>query len=137
MSWADSLIKISTYEVEVIQKRMAEVSSRRAAAEMKRLMLEAEGEAEALQARDDPEAGWSHAAYEKGLRHRKIEAEAQIALLLAEEQGVRDALAEAFETQKKYEHVAETARVLQRKEAGRRETAELDEMGLRRASGGR
>jgi flagellar FliJ protein len=131
------LIKLSAYEVEVVQKRMAEVSGRRAAAEMRRLMLEAEGEAEAVQARDDPESGWSHAAYVKGLRHRKAEAEAEIARLLAEEQGVRDALAEAFETQKKYEHVAETARTLQRKEAGRRETAELDELGLRRASGGR
>jgi flagellar FliJ protein len=135
VSWADSLIKLSTYEVEVIQKRMAEVADRRSAAEMKRLMLEAEGEAEAARARDDPESGWSHAAYERGLRLRKADAEAQIALLAAEEQGVRDALTEAFETQKKYEHVAETARVLQRKEAGRREAAEMDELGLRRAAG--
>ena len=60
--------------------------------------------------------------------------EAEIARLLAEEQGVRDALAIACEEQKKYEHVAETARLLQRKEAARRETAELDELGLRRAT---
>jgi flagellar FliJ protein len=31
LSWADSLIKLSTYEVEVIQKRMGEVQERRAA----------------------------------------------------------------------------------------------------------
>jgi len=137
VSWADSLIKLSTYEVEVIQKRMAEVADRRAAAEMKRVMLEAEGEAEAERARSDPEAAWGHAAYVKGLRHRKAVAEAEIATLMLEEQGVRDALTEAFETQKKYEHVAETARVLQRKEADRREAAQLDEMGLRRAANGR
>jgi flagellar FliJ protein len=135
LSWADSLIKLSTYEVEVIQKRMAEVSDRRAAAEMKRLMLEAEGEAEADRARSDPEAAWSHAAYIGGLRLRKAAADAEIARLRLEEQGVRDALAEAFEAQKKYEHVAEAARLQQRKEAARRETAALDELGLRRASG--
>lgn len=135
MSWAESLIKLSTYEVEVIQKRMAEIASRRAAAEMKRVMLEAEGEAEADRARADPEAAWSHGAYVDGLRLRKAAAEAEIVRLLVEEQGVRDALAEAFEAQKKYEHVAEAARLAQRKEAARREGAALDELGLRRAGG--
>jgi flagellar FliJ protein len=43
-------------------------------------------------------------------------------------------LAEAFETQKKYEQVAESARLVELKETARRETAALDELGLRRAS---
>ena len=46
------------------------------------------------------------------------------------------ALTLAFEEQKKYEQVAETIRLAQRKEAARRETAALDELGLRRAAGG-
>ena len=50
-----------------------------------------------------------------------------------EETGARDALAEAFETLKKYEHVVTAARAAQAKEEARRETAELDELGLRRA----
>jgi len=137
MKWAQSLIKLSSYEVETIQKRMADVAERRMAAEMKRLMLEAEGEAEAAGAGADPTSGWSYPAYVGGLRLRKAAAEAEIARLLAEEQGVRDALALAFETQKKYEHVAETARRLERKEADRRETSMLDELGLRRAAAGR
>jgi len=137
MKWAQSLIKLSAYEVETIQKRLAEVAERRMAAEMKRTLLEAEGEAEAARAGADPDAGWGFAAYVKGLRLRKAAADAEIALILAEEQGVRDALALAFEAQKKYEHVAETARILARKEADRRESAMLDELGLRRAAGGR
>lgn len=135
MSWADSLIKLSTYEVEVIQKRMAEVSERRSAAEAKRARLDAEGEAEAEWARTDPEAAWSHAAYVEGLRARKAQADAEIAVIVLEEQGVRDALNQAFETQKKYEHVAEAARLQQRKAADRLEAAAFDELGLRRASG--
>jgi flagellar FliJ protein len=137
MKWAQSLIRLSTFEVETIQKRLSEVAERRMAAEMKRALLEAEGEAEAARAGADPDAGWGYAAYVNGLRLRKQGADAGIALIVAEEQGVRDALALAFEAQKKYEQVAETARVLERKEADRRESAMLDELGLRRAAGGR
>jgi flagellar FliJ protein len=137
MSWAKSLIKLSAYEVEVIQKRLAEASDRRAAGEMKRLMLEAEGEAEAARAGDGVEAGWSYVRYAQALRLRKAAADAEIARLAAEEQGVRDGLALAFEAQKKYEHVAESARLQELKEAAKRETAAMDELGLRRAAGRR
>jgi len=55
-----------------------------------------------------------------------------------EEEGARDALALAFEEQKKYEQVAESMRLAQVKETAKRETAALDELGLRRvAAGGR
>jgi flagellar protein FliJ len=134
VTWAKSLIKISTYEVEILQKRMAEVVDRRAAAEIKQAVLEAEGLAEAEAARKDAENGWYQVGFLDGLRVRKAAAQAEIDRLLLEEAGVRDALAEAFEAQKKYEHVVETARRAEVKEAARRETAALDELGLRRAA---
>ena len=134
MSWAESLIKLSTYEVEVLQKRLAEIADRRLAAEMKLAMLTAEGETEAKRASDDAAAGWYHIGFMDGLRVRKAAAQSQIDAVGAEERGARDALAAAFETQKKYEQIAETARVLQRREVAKRETAALDELGLRRAS---
>ena len=136
MSWAQSLIKLSTYEVEVLQKRMAEIAERRMAAEMKLAMLEAEGEAEAMRARQDAEAGWYQLGFWEGLRTRTALAQEAIDRIALEEQGARDALTLAFEEQKKYEQVAETIRLAQRKEAARRETAALDELGLRRAAGG-
>ena len=71
-----------------------------------------------------------------GLRARKALAQEAIDRIALEEQGARDALTLAFEEQKKYEQVAETIRLAQRKEAARRETAALDELGLRRAAGG-
>jgi len=48
-----------------------------------------------------------------------------------------DALALAFETQKKYEHVAEQAEILALRKVGRLESAQMDELGLRKAAGGR
>lgn len=136
MSWAQSLIKLSTYEVEVLQKRLAEIAERRMGAEMKLALLEAEGEAEALRAREDAEAGWYQVGFWEGLRARKAMVQVDIDRIALEEAGARDALALAFEEQKKYEQVAENIRLAQRKEAARLETAALDELGLRRAAGG-
>jgi hypothetical protein len=131
--WAQSLVKLASYEVETLQKRLTEVADRRAAAEQRLARLEAEAQAEIANAAADRDAALSLSAYLDGLRLRKAAVQAEIDALLAEEAGARDALAEAFETQKKYEHVAESARVLELREAGRRETAALDELGLRKA----
>ena len=134
MSWSQSLIKLATYEVETLQKRLADVSDRRQGAELRLAMLQAEGLAEMGRADADPIAGLYRAAFMEALRTRKAEATAAIAEVMLEEQGARDALAEAFEAQKKYEHVAEQARLVEIKESAKRETAALDEMGLRKAA---
>lgn len=134
MSWSKSLIKLATYEVETLQKRLGEVRARREAAQIKLAMLEAEGQAELARADGDPMAGLYRTAFLEALRDRKAAQLAEISAIEIEEQGARDALAEAFEAQKKYEHVAEQARLAEGKERLRRETAALDEMGLRKAS---
>lgn len=133
MKWADQLIKVSTFEVELLQKRLSEIVERRTLAEMRLAVLIAEGEVELVRAREDAEAGWYLAGFQQGLKARKIEAQAQIDAATLEEAGARDALSEAFETLKKYEHISETARQAAAKETLRREVAELDEIGLRRA----
>lgn len=137
MNWAQSLIKITNFEVEILQKRLAEIMDRRAAAEMRLVMMTAQGEAEAARASEDAEAGWYHLGYQQGLRQRKDAVLAEISQIGLEELGARDALSEAFETLKKYEQVAESARLAVVKEELKRETAALDELGLRRAAGGR
>jgi flagellar FliJ protein len=59
-------------------------------------------------------------------------AQIEIDRILLEEAGARDALALAFEEQKKYEQVAEAHRLDRLKTANRIESAAMDEMGLRR-----
>jgi flagellar FliJ protein len=136
--WADSLIRISNHEVETLQKRLAEIVERRQTAEMKVAALDAESEAEATQAQGDVEAGWYMIGFRQGSRIRRDQALLEIDQILIEEAGARDALALAFENLKKYEHVAEAAKVARIKLAGKLETAALDELGLRRmAVGGR
>jgi flagellar FliJ protein len=137
-NWAASLIRISNHEVETLQKRLAEIVDRRQAAEMKVAMLDAESEAEALQAQGDVQAGWYMIGFRQGSKIRRDQALLEIDQTLIEEAGARDALAMAFESLKKYEHVAEAAKVARAKLVGKLEIAALDELGLRRmAAGGR
>lgn len=132
MSWADSLIKLSTYEAEVLQKRLAEIVDRRVAVELRLAMLEAEGEAEAMFSAQEAAAGIYRAGFFEGLKIRKAKIQAEIDVISVEEQGARDALSEAFETQKKYEHIAQNLQIEAGRLQGRRDSAALDELGLRR-----
>lgn len=131
MSWTESLIKLAGYEVENRQLRLAEITKRLADAEIRMAVLVAEGEAEAKHAGQNAEAGWYLAGYAAGLKVRKAALQTEIDAIQAEERGARDALAQAFEEQKKYEQVAESARAAEAKETKRRENAELDEVGMR------
>jgi flagellar FliJ protein len=137
MSWAESLIKLSTYEVETLQKRLAEVADQRAQAEARLTRLHAEGQAEQAAAAGDVQNGWRIVGYMAALRVRMDRVRAELHALQLEEQGARDALARAFETQKKYEHVAEQAQRLALRKAGQLEIARMDELALRKAGGAR
>ena len=133
MSWSDSLIKLASYEVETLQKRLGEIVDRRMAQQTRLMRLLAEGQAETERAVGDLEATFNLPAYLEGLRIKKAQIQAEIDTILVEEAGARDALSEAFEAQKKYEQVAESARLAELKAEGRREIAALDELGLRRS----
>jgi flagellar protein FliJ len=134
MTWSQSLIKLATFEVEVMQKRLADIVGRRVQAEAALAALIAEGDREAASQGRDAGTDWMHIGFLDGLRRRKADIQARIDALLIEEAGARDALAEAFEAQKKYEQVAENARQLDRRETARRETAALDELARRRGA---
>ena len=135
MSWRESLVRLANYEVEQLRKRLAAILDRRAAAEMALEALHAEAERERHRAAVDAEAGWYRLGYLEGWRARRDAGAAEILALAAEETGARDALAGAFEDLKKYEQLEESARVLAVKEEARKETAALDELGMRRAVG--
>ncbi len=134
-AWAQSLIRISNYEVETLQKRLAEVAARKAEAEMRVAVLDAEVEIERQNARLDPTSGMMLQAYLKGWALKRADAEGVVAAVSAEEEGARDALTSAFEELKKFEHVAEATRLSKLLAAAKRETAAFDEMGLRRRAG--
>jgi flagellar FliJ protein len=133
MSWIQSLIRIAELEVETLQKRLKEIADRRDAILETLERMQQEANVEATQARQNPEAGWYMAGFRESMKQRRARLAADLRGIAQEEQGARDALALAFEAQKKYENLAENARLVAVKTAAKQETAELDELALRRA----
>jgi flagellar protein FliJ len=134
MTWRQSLIRISHHEVETLQKRLAEIVDRRRQIEIKLALLEAEAEAETSGAGGGAEESRHLTDYLRGVKVRRGVLQGAIAAVAAEEAGARDALSQAFESLKKFEQVAEMARLADERVAAARETKALDEMGLRAAS---
>jgi flagellar FliJ protein len=132
--WAQSLIRISNYEVETLQKRLAEISTRRTTAEMRLAVLDAEREMETENARACASSASLLEAYLGGWKIRKSVAQSDLHTVEQEELGARDALMGAFEELKKFEHVAEATRLNQLVAAQRRDSAVMDEQAIRRAA---
>lgn len=129
--WAQSLIRISTYEVETLQKQLAEVVTRRTQTEMRLATLEAEFEVELNRARSDPSLTAQLPAYRQGVDARKAEAQSALDIIAHEERGVRDQLGLAFESLKKFEHVAEMSKLRKMAALNKAEQAQMDETALR------
>jgi flagellar FliJ protein len=129
--WAKSLIRLSTFEVETLQKRLAEVVTRRTHVEMKVATLDAEYELECVKAASDPALSHHLGAYKHGFKMRRETTVADLDLIVREEDGVRDQLGLAFEGLKKFQHVAELTRLGRIAEQARIENAALDETALR------
>ncbi len=129
--WAHSLIRISTYEVETLQKRLADVVSRRHQSEMRIATLDAEYELEAARASSDMQMAAHMPAYRTGFKARREEAVNVLTQSEHEEMGVRDELTRAFEELKKFEHVAEATKLRLSLARNRAENAAMDETALR------
>jgi len=61
--WAQSLVKLSAYEVETLQKRLADIAEQRGQVEIRLAMMQAEGEAEQALAPQDPQNAWRIVGY--------------------------------------------------------------------------
>ena len=133
--WAKSLIRLSTFEVETLQKRLAEVVTRRTHCEMKIATLDAEFEVECVKAANDVALQPHLSAYRHGFGLRRDACVAELDIVVREEDGVRDALSEAFESLKKFEHVAEMTH-LRRVAADKKiDDAAMDEVARRGFTG--
>jgi flagellar protein FliJ len=127
-----SLIRLADLEVETLQKRLRDIADRKVAVELVLESLDQEGREESARATLDASAGWYLVGFREGLKGRRARAQADLHALAMEEAGARDALTRAFEEQKKYEHLAETARLAAAKKMAKLEAAALDELALRR-----
>jgi len=132
MSWAHSLIRVREFEIETLKKRLAAINQARTAAELAIAVLDAEAEAETANARRSADAGWYLIGYRVGWKARRAKAVADLKVIELEEQGCRDALADAFTELKKVEMVAEAQKAAAARVEAKRESAALDEVALRK-----
>ena len=132
MSWAHSLIRVREFEIETLRKRLGAIMESKTKAEVAIAVLDAEAEAETIHARQNAEAGWYLVGFREGWKLRRARAVAALKAVQMEEQGARDALAEAFTELKKVEMVAEAQALAAAKLIAKRESAALDEIALRK-----
>ena len=136
MSWAHSLIRVREFEIETLRKRLGAIMEAKTKAEVAIAVLDAEAEAETIHARQNAEAGWYLVGFREGWKLRRARAVAALKAVQLEEQGARDALAEAFTELKKVEMVAEAQALAAAKLIAKRESAALDEIALRKTGTG-
>jgi len=129
--WVKPLIRLSTYEVETMQKRLSEVVARRTTMEMRLATLDAEREVEVMRSDKDHELAAHMPSYHAGWKVRYAQANQELELVMAEENGIRDELTRAFEDLKKFEHVAEVTKLKQMALQAKLENAAFDEAALR------
>jgi flagellar FliJ protein len=132
VTWAHSLIRVREFEIETLRKRLGAIMEAKTKAEVAIAMLDAEAEAETAHARLHAEAGWYLVGFREGWKIRRARAVAGLKGVQMEEQGARDALAEAFTELKKVEMVAEAQALAAAKLVAKRESAALDEIALRK-----
>lgn len=132
MAWRESLIKLADYEIEGLRKRLKAIEEKRMAVDLVLASLDHEASEEDAHARSDAEAGWYLIGFREGWKQRRARAEADLHALAMEAEGARAALSEAFEAQKKYEQLAENARLCEAQALARRDAAALDDLARRR-----
>ena len=132
MSWAHSLIRVREFEIETLRKRLGAIMEAQAAADAAVRMLDAEADAETAHARQHAEAGWYLIGFREGWKLRHAKAVADLKAVQLEEQGCRDALADAFTELKKVELVADAQAAAAVRMTAKRESAALDEIALRK-----
>ena len=103
-NWARSLIRISNYEAETLQKGLAIIVNRRTHLEMKLATLDAQTELEIAGARSDHQHMAQLPHFLTGQELRKNALLCELDETLNEEASVRDQLTMAFENLKKFEH---------------------------------
>ncbi|MEQ8747945.1 flagellar export protein FliJ [Pyruvatibacter sp.] len=125
-----SLIRVQRFQVQEIQRRVADLEQMLDDFRREEEELEKRVRYEQQKAGISDEAHYAYPTYAKYASMRRDNLAQSISELSRQVDAERDKLADAFEELKKVELVEETARTRAKAETRRREQAELDEMAL-------
>ncbi|MBN4083202.1 flagellar FliJ family protein [bacterium AH-315-B06] len=130
MKGLDALIKIHGFELDQKRRALKEIEEAEAGIETKIRNLEAELLDEQEAARHSVEGVYTYGGYARAVITRRETLRQSQAEVMQQLAAARNAVAEAFETLKKYEITKASRDARARAEATRRETIQLDELGL-------
>ena len=125
-----SLIRVQRFQVQEIQRRVADLEQMLDDFRREEEELEKRVRYEQQKAGISDEAHYAYPTYAKYASMRRDNLAQSISELSRQVDGEREKLADAFEELKKVELVDETARTRAKAESRRREQSELDEMAI-------
>ncbi len=130
MKGLEALIKIHRFELDQKRRALTEVEALEAGIETNIRNLQTELSEEQEAARHSVEGVYAYGGYARAVITRRENLRQSLTEAAREVAAARDVVAEAFETLKKYEITKANRDASERAEANRRETIQLDEIGL-------
>ena len=126
----ETLIRLGRFEVDEKRRLLQAVLDREQALRDDLAGLEAQEKAEQRFVETHADQAAAYGSFSAANKQRREAALVKIAEMIPEIEAARDALAEAFAEQKRYEIAKENRDMERRAEDGRREREELDELAL-------
>ena len=130
MKGLEALIKIHRFELDQKRRALTEVEALEAGIETNIRNLQTELSEEQEAARHSVEGVYAYGGYARAVITRRENLRQSLTEAAREVAAAREVVAEAFETLKKYEITKASRDASERAEANRRETIQLDEIGL-------
>ena len=130
MKGLEALIKIHRFELDQKRRALTEVEALEAGIETNIRNLQTELSEEQEAARHSVEGVYAYGGYARAVITRRENLRQSLTEAARAVATARDVVAEAFETLKKYEITKASRDASERAEANRRETIQLDEIGL-------
>jgi len=130
MKGLEALIKIHRFELDQKRRALTEVEALEAGIETNIRNLQTELSEEQEAARHSVEGVYAYGGYARAVITRRENLRQSLTEAARAVTAARDVVAEAFETLKKYEITKANRDASERAEANRRETIQLDEIGL-------
>ncbi len=130
----ESLIKLARFQVEELQRQMADVDAARQRLHAQVEKLDADVERERKLAETNPDAAATFGAYSQAMKTRKQNIHVSLSDIDVQAESLREELREAFEQLKKYELLEERRQAAQQARERASEQAELDEIAQRKKS---
>jgi flagellar FliJ protein len=134
MKTLERMVSMAGLNLDTARRELADLEAVRDDLSQRVIRIDGEISSEMVAAETNPGMLQNLGGYLKNARDKQARLRASIADLEGQIEPAREKVSEAFREKKRFEQVLDTRRTEQKREAGRREQATMDEIGLRQSS---